>query len=95
MRYELMNRYYGIKKIAPSEKAKDHILANCKKDPKDNKPVWQVTKELPDVDTPSREGELLAALEQAKAEIEALKSNTEKTPTPKKKMGQKSSSIKG
>lgn len=48
MQYELTNVYYGTKIIAPSEKSKDHILKNCKTEKKTNKPVWKVTKELPD-----------------------------------------------
>lgn len=48
MQYELTNIYYGTKIIAPSLQAKDHILKTCKTDKKTNKPVWKVSKELPD-----------------------------------------------
>ena len=48
MRYILKNRYYGHTVTCNSEKAKDKFIASAKKDPKDNLPVWVVSKELPD-----------------------------------------------
>jgi len=48
MQYELVNRYYGTKMISPSKEHCDRFLSTCKKDPKDNLPVWAVGKELPD-----------------------------------------------
>ena len=86
MRYELLNRYYGHKIIAPSEQAKDHVLANSKLDPNDNKPVWVVSQELPDETTPSREGELLAKMREMQAELDALK-GAEEVSTEDKTVG--------
>ena len=78
MRYELRNRYYGTTVIAPSEQAKDNFIASAKKDPKDNKPVWEVSKELPDaVDVQSREDELLQQIEELKAQIGAENGSTD------------------
>lgn len=48
MRYILKNRYYGHTVTCDSEKAKDKFIQSAKKDPKDNLPVWVVSKELPD-----------------------------------------------
>ena len=67
MQYELVNRYYGLKMISPSEEHKNRFLASCKKDPKDNLPVWEVKRELP-----SREeskAERVAALQAEIAEL--------------------------
>ena len=87
MRYEVTNRYYGTKMVIPSEEAKDRFLVACKKDPKDNQPVWVVSKELPDADLPSREGEFLTALSEKDAELEELKKELEalKAKAPPKK----------
>jgi hypothetical protein len=89
MRYELTNRYYGIKKIAPSEKAKDEILAQSKIDPKDNKPVWVVSKELPDEGVAlSAEQQLLDRIAELEAELED-KPKGEVKAAPKKKAAKK------
>ena len=48
MRYEVRNIYFGTRMIMPSEAALKNFLSTCKKDKKLNKPVWEVSKELPD-----------------------------------------------
>ena len=71
MQFELVNRVYGIKMISPSEEHKNRFLASCKKDPKDNLPVWEVKRELP-----SREeskADRVAALQAELAELEGDK----------------------
>ena len=71
MQFELVNRVYGIKMISPSEEHKKRFLASCKKDPKDNLPVWEVKRELP-----SREeskADRVAALQAELAELEGDK----------------------
>lgn len=107
MKYELQNRYYGIKIIAPSEKAKDHILSSSKKDPKDNLPVWEVTKELPDEPSMSNEQKLLQEIEDLKRQLSEAGQEPVATATPEaksvqrtappkkkaKKLGDKGSSI--
>lgn len=94
MRYELVNRYYGTKLISPSEQHKDAFIAACKKDPVDNKPVWAVSKELPDTAIPTREGELLQELKRLQEELDKatgagsstdLPNGSEPQQAPKKK----------
>ena len=64
MQYQLVNRYYGTKMISPSKEHCDRFLNSCKKDPKDNQPVWAIGKELPDPqeDRAARKEALLAEL---------------------------------
>ena len=73
MQYELVNRYYGLKMISPSEEHKNRFLASCKKDPKDNLPVWEVKRELPsrEESKAERKAALLAELAEL-AEMEEV-----------------------
>lgn len=88
MRYELMNLYYGHKLIAGSEASKDHFIANAKVDKKTNKPVWVVTKELPDTAPPSKEDELQARIKELEEALAgAEKGSTAVSAEPQQDVG--------
>jgi hypothetical protein len=60
---EVINRYYGTRMKFPNTALAEKFISNCKKDPKDNLPVWKMGKEVagPKPKKQSKE-ELLALL---------------------------------
>lgn len=80
MQYVLMNRRFGTRITAPSEKARDAIL-NGKK-AADNLPIWKVVQEIDDAPVSANVSsieELEAMLAAQKAELDPVVGPDEET----------------